>query len=245
MVIFFIFGRTTVYFPFTVLPFFRYIFRTGLKYGDFLIWKQIIEYSKSQNKPVIFITDDKKEDWWLEQSGRTIGPRPELIEEFYKDTSQKFWMYSVDRFVQESAKATNKEISQEVISEIIKVSQDSVRGDVEANQDSVSDDVEVRASISVSQETIERPLNRRSGLLIVTLNKSMHYATATGKFTPEFKSIPNISVELINCPYEDKSRVAISSGCGMVKNFNVHLKAIQGELEAGDYVFKYEAVEKI
>ncbi|MFM6003903.1 MAG: hypothetical protein ACKPB7_11630 [Sphaerospermopsis kisseleviana] len=30
MVIFFIFGRTTVYFPFTVLPFFRYIFRTGL-----------------------------------------------------------------------------------------------------------------------------------------------------------------------------------------------------------------------
>ncbi|MFM6119831.1 MAG: hypothetical protein ACKPEO_11860 [Sphaerospermopsis kisseleviana] len=73
----------------------------------------------------------------------------------------------------------------------------------------------------------------------------MHYATATGKFTPEFKSIPNISVELINCPYEDKSRVAISSGCGMVKNFNVHLKAIQGELEAGDYVFKYEAVEKI
>ena len=35
------------------------------KYGDFLVWKQIIEYSKSQKKPIIFITDDKKEDWWL------------------------------------------------------------------------------------------------------------------------------------------------------------------------------------
>ena len=153
-------------------------------------------------------------------------------------------MYSVDRFVQESAKATNKEISQEVISELIKVSQDSVRGDVEANQDSLPDDVEVRASISVSQETIETPLNKRSGLLIVTLNKSMHYATGTGKFTPRFKSIPILTVELVNAPYEDKSTVNIRSGCGTVKDFNVHLKAISGELEAGDYVFKYEAVEQ-
>lgn len=214
------------------------------KYGDFLVWKQIIEYSKSQKKPIIFITDDKKEDWWLEQSGRTIGPRPELIEEFYKDTSQKFWMYSVGRFVQESAKATNEEISEDVISELIKVSQDSVRGDVEANQDSLPDDVEIRASISVSQETIETPLNRRSGLLIVTLNKSMHYATGTGKFTPKFKSIPTLTVDLVSAPYEDKSTVNIRSGCGTVKDFNVHLKAISGELEAGDYVFKYEAVEQ-
>ncbi|MFN5240715.1 MAG: PIN-like domain-containing protein, partial [Aphanizomenon sp.] len=214
------------------------------KYGDFLIWKQIIEYSKSQSKPVIFITDDKKEDWWVEQSGRTIGPRPELIEEFYKDTSQKFWMYSVGRFVQESAKATNEEISEEVISELIKVSQDSVREAVKASQDSVSDDVEIRASISVSQETIETPLNRRSGLLIVTLNKSMHYATGTGKFTPRFKSIPTLTVDLVSAPYEDKSTVNIRSGCGTVKDFNVHLKAISGELEAGDYVFKYEAVEQ-
>jgi predicted nucleic acid-binding protein len=214
------------------------------KYGDFLVWKQIIEYSKSQKKPIIFITDDKKEDWWLEQSGRTIGPRPELIEEFYKDTSQKFWMYSVGRFVQESAKATNEEISEDVISELIKVSQDSVQGDVEANQDSLPDDVEIRASISVSQETIETPLNRRSGLLIVTLNKSMHYATGTGKFTPKFKSIPTLTVDLVSAPYEDKSTVNIRSGCGTVKDFNVHLKAISGELEAGDYVFKYEAVEQ-
>ncbi|BAZ83462.1 PIN domain-containing protein [Sphaerospermopsis kisseleviana CS-549] len=215
------------------------------KYGDFLVWKQIIEYSKSQKKPVIFITDDKKEDWWLEQSGRTIGPRPELIEEFYKDTSQKFWMYSVGRFVQESAKVTNEEISEEVISELIKVSQDSVRGDVEAiSQDSLSDDVEVRVSISVSQETIKTTSNKRSGLLIVNLNKNIHYATGTGKFTPIFRSIPSLTVELINCPYEDKSIVKFSYGCGTVKNFNVHLKATHGELEAGDYVFKYEAVEE-
>ena len=203
------------------------------KYGDFLVWRQIIEYAQSQSKPVIFITDDKKEDWWLEQSGRTIGPRPELIEEFHKETSQKFWMYSVDRFVQESAKTTKAVISEEVISELIKVSQDSIGGDIED-----------RASISVSQETIETSADKRSGLLIVTLNKSMHYATGTGKFTPRFKSIPTFKVELVSSPYEDQSIVAISFGCGTVKNFNVHLRAKRGALEAGDYVFKYEAVEQ-
>ena len=101
------------------------------KYGDFFVWKQIIEYAKKQNKPVIFITDDKKEDWWLEQAGRTIGPRPELIEEFHKYVSQSFWMYSVDRFVQELAKTTQSIISEEVISEIIKVSQDFIGSDTE------------------------------------------------------------------------------------------------------------------
>jgi predicted nucleic acid-binding protein len=203
------------------------------KYGDFLVWKQIIEYAKTKSKPVIFITDDKKEDWWLEQSGRTIGPRPELIEEFHKETNQKFWMYSVDRFVQESAKTTQSVISEEVISELIKVSQDSI-----------SNDFEEGSSIAVSQETIETSSDRRAGFLIVTLNRKMNYATGTGKFTPSFESIPMLAVELVSSPYEDQSVVGISFGCGTVKNFNVHLRAKRGTLEAGDYVFKYEAIEQ-
>lgn len=49
------------------------------KFGDLIVWKQLIDESKNTNKPIVFITDDKKEDWWLQQSGRTIGPRHELI----------------------------------------------------------------------------------------------------------------------------------------------------------------------
>ena len=40
-------------------------------------------------------------------------------------------MYSVDRFVQELAKTTQSIISEEVISEIIKVSQDFIGSDTE------------------------------------------------------------------------------------------------------------------
>ncbi|MDJ0901919.1 MAG: PIN domain-containing protein [Xenococcus sp. MO_188.B8] len=33
------------------------------KYGDAILWLQLIEYIKTQNKPIIFVTDDNKEDW--------------------------------------------------------------------------------------------------------------------------------------------------------------------------------------
>lgn len=200
------------------------------KYGDLIVWKQIIEHAKSQNKPVIFITDDKKEDWWLEQSGRTIGPRPEIIEEFYVATNQKFWMYTVDKFIQESAKISKSTVSPEVIEEIIKVSLD-------ANESDLYD----RPSINVHQESIDFSDGQLSGLLIVNLDTPMNYATGTGKFYPTFSSIPKFEVELIGSPYDDIAMVGLSFGCGTTRDFNVHLKGIKGPLEAGDYVFRYKA----
>ena len=89
------------------------------KYGDLIIWRQLIKKAKDATKDVIFITDDKKDDWWLEQSGRTIGPRPELVEEFIRETGKRFWMYSVDKFVEEAARISNTAVNQEAIAEII------------------------------------------------------------------------------------------------------------------------------
>lgn len=95
------------------------------KYGDLIVWLQIIKEAKSQQKPVIFITDDKKEDWWLEQSGRTIGPRTELRQEFIAEVSKDFWMYTVDKFIEEAARTNNTAVSDQVIAEIIEVSNEA------------------------------------------------------------------------------------------------------------------------
>lgn len=202
------------------------------KFGDLLVWKQTIDHAKDKNKSVIFITDDKKEDWWLEQSGRTIGPRPELIEEFCDETEQKFWMYTVDRFIQESAKIAKTTISDDVIQEILKVSQESKFTDEDETP-----------SISVSQETTERTDESNSGLLVVTLNRSMRYATGTGKFYPRLTQLPKFDVELVSSPYENNDNVGLSFGCGTVHNFNIHIRAKKGQLDAGDYIFKYIATE--
>ena len=204
------------------------------KYGDLIVWMQIIEYAKSQNKPVVFITDDKKEDWWLEQSGRTIGPRPEIIEEFYVKTNQRFWMYTVERFIKESARITKTDISEEVLKEIIKISLDA--------QENTLDGIH---SIELSQEIIKSDEEIQEGFLYVTLNKPMRYATGTGKFSPRFSKVPEFEVDLIDSPYEDMTMVGLSYGCGTTRDFNVHLRGKKGLLlSAGTYVFKYKAYIK-
>lgn len=69
------------------------------KYGDLIIWKQIIEKSKTSGKDIIFITDDRKEDWWLISNNKVIQPRPELIKEFNIETGHRFYMYQPDKFL--------------------------------------------------------------------------------------------------------------------------------------------------
>lgn len=97
---------------------------TQKKFGDLIVWKQLIEKARADAKPFIFVTDDQKEDWWVQQSGRTIGPRPELIEEFLIETGQPFWMYSVDKFLEEIATLAKIQINQDVINEVIEVRED-------------------------------------------------------------------------------------------------------------------------
>ncbi len=99
------------------------------KYGDLIVWKQLIARSKEDKRPLIFVTDDKKEDWWLEQSGRTIGPRTELREEFLLSSGKDFWMYSVDLFVEEAARLRNESVSKQIIDEI-----KTVREEVDAER---------------------------------------------------------------------------------------------------------------
>ena len=35
------------------------------KYGDLVVWRQIIDRATEARKGIIFVNDDKKEDWWL------------------------------------------------------------------------------------------------------------------------------------------------------------------------------------
>jgi hypothetical protein len=50
------------------------------EYGDLILWKQLLQECQQRKvTDVLFVTDDDKEDWWWRPSGRTIGPRPELV----------------------------------------------------------------------------------------------------------------------------------------------------------------------
>lgn len=84
------------------------------KYGDLIIWKEILQQASEFNRPFIFITDDEKEDWWdlkvttnhLGAKVELIGPRAELVSEF-NDLSQ----YGENGFLMLTLPEFNKHIS--------------------------------------------------------------------------------------------------------------------------------------
>lgn len=80
-------------------------------YGDFVIWREMIKISQTEEKPVIFVTSDTKEDWFLRIKGidKIIGPRPELIDEFFTETKQNFYLYTLSNFLK-GLKAFNNEV---------------------------------------------------------------------------------------------------------------------------------------
>ncbi len=86
-------------------------------YGDYICWLQILDKSISDGCNVIYVTGDLKEDWWLRPNGKTVGPLPELIEEFVRKTSRKFYMYMPDRFLQRAGDYLKQAVSPEAMKE--------------------------------------------------------------------------------------------------------------------------------
>ncbi|MBN3890580.1 MAG: DUF4935 domain-containing protein [Nostoc sp. JL31] len=86
-------------------------------YGDVVIWFQLIEYAKSQKKPLIFVTDDQKNDWWLERRGKILGPRPELIQEMFAKAGVSFYLYTGEKFLDEAGNFLKLSSEPEVIEE--------------------------------------------------------------------------------------------------------------------------------
>jgi hypothetical protein len=88
------------------------------RYGDLIIWYQVIEQAKAKQLPVILITGDQKPDWWAEQSGKKLGPHPALIDEFKTLTGQDFYLYSYHSFLNFANQYLNQKTSAAVIEEV-------------------------------------------------------------------------------------------------------------------------------
>jgi hypothetical protein len=93
-------------------------------YGDLILWYQLIDQAKSKEdfKYIIFITDDDKEDWWWivdSQGKKTIGPRPELVEEIKSKANVRlFYMYNTERFLKYAQHHLKAEVKPDSISEV-------------------------------------------------------------------------------------------------------------------------------
>lgn len=105
------------------------------RYGDLILWRQIIRHSISSKKPVIFVTNDQKNDWWFTHffqekptEKEILGPRPELIKEFFEETKHSFYMYNPSDFMGASRKYLKQKVSDSAIKEVQDVSKRQAKG---------------------------------------------------------------------------------------------------------------------
>ncbi len=95
------------------------------KYGDYIIWEQIIEKASEWKKPIIFITRDTKEDWYIQEEGRTIGPRTELIKEMRVRANVAYYQYRTAQFIEHGAKFFGQELQPDTLKEVRDVAADA------------------------------------------------------------------------------------------------------------------------
>ena len=95
------------------------------KYGDCVLWSQLITHAKSKVKPIIFVTDDTKKDWWLKnKNDAIIAPHPILIREMRLKCNVDFYMYRSENFMERVKMYLGFDVDESSLQEIENVQND-------------------------------------------------------------------------------------------------------------------------
>lgn len=70
------------------------------KFGDLILWKQLLSQSRENTNGIIFVTNDEKEDWWeLDKNAVPLRPREELFVEFKEYSDQPLVVMNLTNFI--------------------------------------------------------------------------------------------------------------------------------------------------
>ncbi|PKM78075.1 MAG: hypothetical protein CVU90_03360 [Firmicutes bacterium HGW-Firmicutes-15] len=81
------------------------------EFGDLIVWKEILKKSQEEKKPLLFITRDKKEDWFKLEGNKIVGVRDELINDSKENNAEVFVIYFND-FVRMSFQLVSKNVEE-------------------------------------------------------------------------------------------------------------------------------------
>lgn len=198
-------------------------------YGDYYLWRQILDHSKLSNCPIIFVTSERKEDWWEIISGKTTGPRPELLREAKEYSGQKILIYKTERFLERSLARAKQPLNETAIEEIKAVS--TWRSELEA------------AVRLLDHSVTETTQMSNIGTLHAELRRPVRNFTVSGHLDPHMEYAPQLEASLVSSP-EPLPKHKISVGTGTTYDFNIHIICIESgaNLPVGTYAFRYKAV---
>ena len=115
------------------------------KYNDLVIWKQMIDISTKRETNIIFITNEKKDDWWSKSKNRIIGPHHLLRKEFTEITQYVYYSYRLFHFLENADKYLEIKTDESAIEEIKTVNE--------------RDTSEVSATLNVKWNTLSQGIN--------------------------------------------------------------------------------------
>jgi predicted nucleic acid-binding protein len=199
------------------------------RYGDIFLWMQILEKAKSDKKPIIFITGEKKEDWFEILSQRKAMPRHELMKEAYDVAQQKIFIYTTERFIEKRAIYIDGTITPNAEKAIKEIKNLRLHKE---NKVQLIRQIGTFASKYTQKGTLE-----------VCLNEALSYFTVSGKLYPSMLYPPKVYAEIINAPDDLPQKKTIKYGTGTAFNFNIH--CISNDFGVpfpkGNYIINYEA----
>lgn len=204
--------------------------KDGLRpFGDYFLWRQILNHIKKMQRPLIFVTSEQKDDWWEKRSGKIIGPQYDLIKEFFEVTQQSFLFYRTDRFLEFALKRVGDEASSEAVKEIRAVA-------LQRHKPSA-----IVSMLEQEKEFSDEGFS--TGKIKIKLASPSHRFTCSGHLEPELEDIPLIHAELVESPQEVPQHT-IHAATGTTFDFNIHVKSTEKgvPLPIGEYVFSYIAI---
>ncbi|MDQ8020728.1 MAG: PIN-like domain-containing protein [Moraxellaceae bacterium] len=198
-------------------------------YGDYYLWRQVLHHAKAEGRPIILVTSERKKDWWEEISGKTIGPRPELLKEARDASGQRILIYQTERFLEHALQRLKQPVNETVIEEIRAINTWRFEFD---------------AAVKLQEQSVaEATIHRNVGILNVELRRPVRNFTVSGHLDPNMYNVPRLGVRLLRAP-EELPVHRLGAGTGTTHDFNIHVVCggPDARLPVGIYVFGYEAI---
>lgn len=99
------------------------------KYGDYLLWRQSLEYAReeltsmklpSDQRFLVLVTRDSKDDWWQDyvngpNSDKVRIPRHELVTEVRRETGARYIQLSPAEFLKHAGRALEVAVSEDAV----------------------------------------------------------------------------------------------------------------------------------
>ncbi|WP_320067210.1 PIN-like domain-containing protein [Micromonospora sp. RTGN7] len=85
-------------------------------HGDYFVWRQTLdEANRRSTSHLVFVTGDRKEDWYLKAKGKIIAAQPELAEEVHRWCGAQLVLMSTQTLLFHATKYLNANVSSETI----------------------------------------------------------------------------------------------------------------------------------